>query len=357
MSTVHGRRPVVRPVTGKVLRTRTGAVSLRFDARSFAVGALLLVAIAAVGLASLTTGSYRASVPDVVATLFGGGPGGLDFIVHQLRLPRLLVAVMVGVALGVSGAMFQSISRNPLGSPDVIGFTNGSATGALVVILLLGGGSLHGVAAGAVAGGLATAAVVYALAFRRGVQGFRLILTGIGTSAMLASFNAYLLTRAALADAQTAQLWLTGSLNGRRWEHALPLALALLVLVPAALALGRRMSLLEMGDETARARGVPAEPARLALLATSVGLVSVATAAAGPIAFVALAAPQLARRLTRSAGAGLLPAALMGALLLTAGDLAAQRVLAPTQLPVGVATAALGGLYLAWLLGREWRRR
>ncbi|MFC5156781.1 FecCD family ABC transporter permease [Streptomyces amakusaensis] len=339
-----------------MLRTPAGAVSLRFHFRSLAAGTLLAAVTLAVGVVSLTTGSYQASVPDVIATLFGGGPDGLDFIVNELRLPRLLVAVMVGVALGMSGAMFQSISRNPLGSPDVIGFTTGSATGALIVILLLGGG-LQSVAAGAVVGGLATAAVVYGLAFRRGVQGFRLILIGIGTTAMLASFNAYLLTRAALADAHTAQLWLTGSLNGRRWEHALPLALALLVLVPAALALGRRMSLLEMGDETARARGVPAEPTRLALLVTSVGLTAVATAAAGPIAFVALAAPQLARRLTRSAGSGLLPAALMGALLLVVGDLAAQRVLAPTQLPVGVATAALGGVYLAWLLSREWRNR
>ncbi|MER5770364.1 FecCD family ABC transporter permease [Streptomyces sp. NPDC001985] len=356
MSAVRERRPAVRPVTGEVFRTRAGGVSLRFHRRTFTVAALLALVTAVVGVVSLTTGSYRASVPDVVATLLGGGPAGLDFIVNELRLPRLLVAVMVGLALGISGAMFQSISRNPLGSPDIIGFTVGSASGALVVILLLDGG-VQAIAAGAVGGGLATAALVYALAFRRGVQGFRLILTGIGTTAMLASLNAYLLSRAALADAQTAQLWLTGSLNGRRWEHAGPLALALLVLVPAALFLGRRMTLLEMGDDAARARGVPAEPTRLTLLVVSVALTAVATATAGPIAFVALAAPQLARRLTRSPGAGLVTAGLMGALLLAASDLAAQRVLAPTQLPVGIGTAALGGLYLAWLLGREWRNR
>ncbi|MEO3977773.1 iron chelate uptake ABC transporter family permease subunit [Streptomyces sp. CAU 1734] len=355
MSAAEGRRPPA-PVTGRVLRTPAGGVSLRFHARSFAVGAGLVLAVVAVGVTSLTTGTYTASVPDVIATLLGGGPPGLDFIVGQLRLPRLLVGIMVGMALGISGAMFQSVSRNPLGSPDVIGFTTGSATGALVVILLLGGGTEQ-VAAGAVVGGMATAALVYALAFRRGVQGFRLILTGIGIAAMLLSFNSYLLTRAALADAHAAELWLAGSLNGRRWEHALPLSLALLVLVPVALTLGRRMSLLEMGDETARARGVPAEPTRLALLVTSVALAAVATAAAGPIAFVALAAPQLARRLTASPGSGLIPAALMGALLLVASDFAVQRALAPTQLPVGIGTAALGGLYLAWLLGREWRKR
>ncbi|MET8658435.1 FecCD family ABC transporter permease [Streptomyces griseus] len=349
-------RPGTAPVTGQVLRTRSGVISLRFHGRSLVVGVGLALATAVVGVVSLTTGSYAATVPDVIATVLGGGPDGLDFIVNQLRLPRFSVAVMVGAALGISGAMFQSISRNPLGSPDVIGFTTGSATGALVVILLLGGG-LQNVAVGAVAGGLATAALVYTLAFRRGAQGFRLILTGIGISAMLAAFNSYLLTRAALVDAHAAQLWLTGSLNGRRWEHALPLSLALLVLVPVALALGRRMSLLEMGDETAGARGVPAEPTRLALLVTSVALAAVATATAGPIAFVALAAPQLARRLTGSPGSGLLPAAWMGSLLLAASDLAAQRALAPTQLPVGIGTAAIGGLYLAWLLGREWRKR
>ncbi|MFD7551054.1 FecCD family ABC transporter permease [Streptomyces sp. NPDC059578] len=355
MSAVRGRRDD-RPVTGRVLRTRSGAVSVRLHLRSLAVGTLLTLAICAVGLVSLTTGSYSASLGDVFAALVGDGPPGVDFIVRELRLPRLLVAVMVGAALGIGGAMFQSVSRNPLGSPDVVGFTTGSATGALVVILLLGGG-LRATAFGAVVGGLLTAALVYVLAFRRRAQGFRLILTGIGIAAMLNAFNAYLLTRASLNDAQTAQLWLTGSLNGRRWDHVVPLALALLLLVPVASALGRRMTLLEMGDDTARARGVPVEPTRLALLVTSVALTAVATAAAGPIPFVALAAPQLARRLTGSPGSGLLPAALMGALLLTAADLATQRALAPTQLPVGIGTAALGGLYLAWLLGRQWRRR
>jgi iron complex transport system permease protein len=349
-------RPGGRPVTGRVLRTRSGSVSVRVHLRSLAVGALLALAICAIGLVSLTTGSYSASFGDVFAALVGDGRPGTGFIVRELRLPRLLVAVLVGAALGIGGAMFQSVSRNPLGSPDVVGFTTGSATGALVVILLLGGG-LGATAFGAVVGGLLTAALVYALVFRRGAQGFRLVLTGIGIAAMLAAFNAYLLTRASLNDAQTAQLWLTGSLNGRRWDHVVPLALALLLLVPVASALGRRMTLLEMGDDTARARGVPAEPTRLALLVTSVALTAVATAAAGPIPFVALAAPQLARRLTGSPGSGLLPAALMGALLLTAADLATQRVLAPTQLPVGIGTAALGGLYLAWLLGRQWRRR
>ncbi|MFD5555279.1 FecCD family ABC transporter permease [Streptomyces sp. NPDC127068] len=331
-------------------------MSVRLHPRSLTVGTLLTLAICAIGLVSLTTGSYSASPADVFATLVGDGRPGIDFIVRELRLPRLLVAVLVGAALGLGGAMFQSVSRNPLGSPDVVGFTTGSATGALVVILLLGGG-LRATAFGAVVGGLLTAALVYVLAFRRGARGFRLILTGIGIAAMLNALNAYLLTRASLNDAQTAQLWLTGSLNGRRWDHVVPLALALLLLVPVASALGRRMALLEMGDDTARARGVPVEPTRLALLVTSVALTAVATAAAGPIPFVALAAPQLARRLTGSPGSGLLPAALMGALLLTAADLATQRVLAPTPLPVGIGTAALGGLYLAWLLGRQWRRR
>ncbi|MFE9663996.1 iron chelate uptake ABC transporter family permease subunit [Streptomyces sp. NPDC005955] len=329
---------------------------MRLHPRSLTVGTLLALAICAIGLVSLTTGSYSASLGDVFATLVGDGRPGVDFIVRELRLPRLLVAVLVGAALGLGGAMFQSVSRNPLGSPDVVGFTTGSATGALVVILLLGGG-LRATAFGAVVGGLLTASLVYVLAFRRGAKGFRLILTGIGIAAMLNALNAYLLTRASLNDAQTAQLWLTGSLNGRRWDHVVPLALALLLLVPVASALGRRMTLLEMGDDTARARGVPVEPTRLALLVTSVALTAVATAAAGPIPFVALAAPQLARRLTGSPGPGLLPAALMGALLLTAADLATQRALAPTQLPVGIGTAALGGLYLAWLLGRQWRRR
>ena len=266
----------------------------------------------------------------------------------------MLTALLVGAAFGIAGAIFQSISRNPLGSPDIIGFTMGSVTGAFVVILLFDGSSL-GIAVGAVGGGLVTAAIVYLLALRRGVQGYRLVLVGIGMSAMLLAVNDYLITRATRDDAFIAAHWMIGSVNGRGWEHVWPVAAALAVLVPAALVLSRPLTMLELGDDAARALGVSAERSRLALVFVAVGLTAVATASTGPIAFVALAAPQLARRLTRAAAPGLVPAALMGALLLAASDLAAQRLLS-VDLPVGIMTGAVGGIYLGWLLFGGWRR-
>ena len=348
-----GPARVRAPVTGWVLRR--GPVSVRVHPRPVVVSLLLVAGIVVVAAFALTTGDFRAPWRDVARTVFGQGPAGLELVVTRFRLPRLLVGVGVGLALGMAGAVFQSVSQNPLGSPDIIGFTTGSATGALVVLLLYRDAAI-GVAGGAVLGGVATALLVYALAYKRGVQGFRLILIGIGVSAMLTSVNAFLLSRAALRQAQNAQLWLVGSLNARGWQHVIMVWLALAVLVPVVLLLGRRMSMLEMGDDAAAARGVPAERSRLVIVLAGVGLTAVATAAAGPVGFVALAAPQIARRLTRSAGAGLMAAGLLGAFLLTAADLAGQRLFAPTQLPVGLSTAAVGGVYLAWLLAVQWRR-
>lgn len=353
--TVTERPPTDRPVTGRVLRSRSGRVSVRAHPRSLVVGGVLFVLVLVVAVLMLVTGDYPATVGEVVRTVFGDGPPGLELIVNRFRLPRVLVGIAVGAALGVAGAVFQSLSRNPLGSPDIIGFTTGSATGALLVILVFRD-TTFGTAGGAIAGGVVTSLVVYVLAFKRGVAGFRLVLIGIGVSAMLASVNAFLLSRAALRDAQSAQLWLVGSLNARGWQHVVPVWIALALLLPLAVALGRRMTMLEMGDEAAAARGVAVERSRLSLLFVAVGLTAVATAAAGPVGFVALAAPQVARRLTGSTGPGLIPAALTGAALLTAADLAGQRLIAPVQLPVGLTTGAIGGVYLAVLLAREWRK-
>ncbi|MFD9739499.1 FecCD family ABC transporter permease [Umezawaea sp. NPDC059074] len=340
-------------VRGRVVRT--GGVSFRVHDRTVVVCLALLAAVVGIGLVTMTTGDFELTVSDVVKSLIGQGDGASDFIVLTLRLPRLLTGILVGAALAVSGGILQSLSGNPLASPDIIGFTQGAATGAILVIVLVDG-SMVQIGAGALVGGVATAVVVYLLAFKQGVQGFRLILIGIGISFIMLSLNKYLITRASLTDAIAAQAWQVGGLNGRGWEHVQVVGLAVVVLLPLALHFGRRLALMEMGDATAKGLGVNAERTRLALIAISVGLAAVATAAAGPVSFLALAAPQLSRRLTGSAGAGLVAAALMGALLLTAGDLAVQRLFSPAQLPVGFATGALGGLYLLWLLAHEWRR-
>jgi iron complex transport system permease protein len=309
--------------------------------------------VVAVGVA-LCVGDVQIGVADVVRTVLGRGSTTTDYVVNQLRLPRALDGVLVGAALGAAGAVFQSLSRNPLGSPDLVGFTRGSATGALVLIIAVGGTTLA-VAAASILGGLVTATLVYLLAFRGGGWSYRLILVGIGVSSVLAALNAFLITRAETAEAQRAAVWLTGSLNGRGWEHFWPLLAALVVLVPAAVALGPRLRLKELGDDAALELGLDVRRARLQVVAIGVGLAAVATAVAGPIAFVALSAPHLARRVGRLEGPAIGPAMAMGALLLVASDVLASRILAPTQLPVGVVTGLLGGIYLVWLLATEVR--
>jgi iron complex transport system permease protein len=323
-------------------------------ARSIGVGAALGAALLALLVFSVGTGEFSIPPKEVVETLLGGGDRSTRFVIETLRLPRALTGILVGAALGAAGAIFQSITRNPLGSPDVVGFVQGASAGAVLEIVVLGGGTFA-IAAGAVVGGVATAALVYVLAYRGGVQGYRLVLIGIGIAAMLVAVTDYLLTRSTLEEAQAANVWLTGSLNGRGWEHVRPVGAALAILLPATALLARQLRMLELGDDVARALGVPIERSRLALVLVAVLLAAVATASAGPVVFVALAAPQIARRLTRASGPGVACAALMGAALLLGADFASERVFGPTRLPVGVMTGVGGGLYLIWLLRREWR--
>ncbi|KAF4407357.1 FecCD family ABC transporter permease [Streptomyces lycii] len=333
-----------------VLRIR--GLSLRTSPRALFAGALTLLAALALGVALIATGDFPMAPAEVLNTLAGYGTPAQEFIVNELRLPRVLVALFTGVALGISGAVFQSVSRNPLGSPDILGLGNGAAAGALTVIVVFDG-SAAAVSAGAIAGGLLTGFGVYALAWRRGVHGYRLVLVGIGAAAMLYAVIGYLLTKADLVDAARALIWLTGSLEGRDWEQFWPLLAVCAVLAPLALGQGRALRMLEMGDDAAYAMGVPVERTRLVALSAAVLLSAVAASAVGPVAFVALAAPQLARRLTRTTGPNLLPAACMGAALMTGADWASQQVFGAGRVPVGVLTAVLGGGYLLWLLVAE----
>ncbi|MET8298781.1 MULTISPECIES: FecCD family ABC transporter permease [unclassified Streptomyces] len=342
----------------KAARPRTlrgpAATSLRVEPRALLAGLLLLAATLVLAVVLIGTGDFAIAPGDVVRTLLGDGTPADDFIVNDLRLPRVLVAILVGAALGMSGAVFQSVSRNPLGSPDLLGFGYGSAVGALVVITLFKGGAAE-VALGAVAGGVLTGAVVYLLAYKKGIHGYRLVLVGIGASAVLVAVIQYLIAKAELVEATRAMVWLTGSLAGRDWAQVWPLLITCAVLFPLVLGQSRALRVIEMGDDAAYALGVPVERTRMLLMLAAVLLTTAAAAAAGPISFVALAAPQLARRLTRSPGSNLLTGALMGSVLLLASDLASQRAFGADQLPVGVVTGLVGGVYLLWLLVMERR--
>ncbi|MEU5776211.1 iron chelate uptake ABC transporter family permease subunit [Streptomyces venezuelae] len=332
----------------KSIRTR-GGLSVRLDVRTAVVIALLVVAALVSGVVLIGTGDFYIPAADVVRTLFGNGDAGQEFIINDLRLPRVLVGLLVGAALGLGGALFQSIAHNPLGSPDVLGLGQGSTAGALTMIVLFQGSAVQ-VAAGALVGGLVTGLAIYLLAWKRGVHGYRLVLVGIGVSAFITAINGYLLTKADFVDAARSVVWMTGSLNGRDWDQVWPLLVLCAVLVPLVLVYGRPLRMLEMGDDVANSLGVRVERTRFVLLGASVLLTAAATAAAGPVSFVALTAPQLARRLTRAPGPNLMPAMFMGATLLIVADWASQRAFGADQLPVGVVTGVLGGVYLLWLL-------
>ncbi|MEV6107179.1 iron chelate uptake ABC transporter family permease subunit [Streptomyces sp. NPDC051940] len=339
--------------SSKTLRS-PGGLSVRTDGRAAVVVLLLALVAAAAGVLVVGTGDFPMSTSETVKALLGNGNPAQEIIVHELRLPRVLVGLLVGGALGLAGAIFQSVSRNPLGSPDVIGFGQGSVVGAMVVIVVFDGTAVQ-VSLGSLAGGLLTGVLIYLLAWKRGVHGYRLVLVGIGASAVLTAVNGYLFTKADIVDAARALVWLTGSLNGADWSQVWPLLALCAVLMPLAFGHARPLRMLEMGDDSAYGLGVAVERTRLVLMGIAVLLTAAATAAAGPVSFVALTAPQLARRLTRSPGPNLLPALTMGAALLVAADWIAQRAFGDRQLPVGVVTGVLGGVYLLWLLLTERR--
>lgn len=340
----------------RVLTVRAGRhASGRLAVKPALVCVILTLAALAVGVLALGTGEFTLTPGQVLEALAGEGTRAARLVVVEWRLPRVLLALMIGAALGLAGAIFQALTRNPLGSPDVIGFNTGAYTGVLVVTVFLGNG-YYLTAAGALVGGLATAAVVYLLAYKRGVQGFRLIIVGIAISAMLSSANQWFIVKVDLQAAFAAAMWGQGSLNGLGWDQVTPVVVALGVLLLVLIGYGQRLALLEMGEDAAAALGVRVEPVRLAYLVIGVALTAVATAAAGPVSFVALAAPQLAQRLTRTPGIALVPSAAMGAFLLMLSDWLAQRAFAPTQLPVGVVTVSVGGIYFVWLLVRQARR-
>ena len=334
------------------IRVLGGRVSGRASRRALAASAGLLVAIAAAGAFALNTGSSTLSLSDVVSALLGEGSRRTNIVLFQWRMPRVAAALVFGAALGASGALFQSLTRNPLGSPDVIGFDSGAVTGALIAILILGAGGT-GVSVGALVGGLGTALAVISLGLRG--AGIRLIVVGIALSASLTAFNQLLIMRADLALARRASSWSLGSVASIGWGRLGPATAVIAVALIAALILARPARMLEMHGDGAQSFGVRTRPTRFAMVGVGVVLVAVPTSVAGPIVFVALVSPHLARSLTRRPGLSLGPAALMGALLLLLADLAVQLAPTPSALPVGIATLVLGGLYFIYLLIREWR--
>lgn len=287
---------------------------------------------------------------EVIRVIGGESVPGASFTVGELRLPRASMAVLAGFAFGIAGTTFQTLLRNPLASPDIIGISSGASLAAVFGIIVL---SLDETAVSLLAllGALATAAAIYLLSHRGGFAGARLILIGIGVAAMLDSAITYVLSRAAAWDLQTAMRWLTGSLNGATWAGVLPLAVAAAVLVPLLLSQSRGLGMLRLGDDSAASLGVSVPRTRVLLILSAVALLAFATAATGPIAFVAFMAGPIAARIVGSGGSLLLPAGFVGALLVLVADLIGQFAF-DNRYPVGVITGALGAPYLVFLLIR-----
>ncbi|MEU9734901.1 iron ABC transporter permease [Streptomyces sp. NPDC048002] len=332
-------RLAVPPVSG-LLRPRLLAVCVLL-----AAAAVLLFAV------ETSVGDIPLPLGDVFSALVGSGDPGTELIVRELRLPRALAGLLVGIAFGVSGALLQALTRNPLASPDMMGITQGAGTAVVAGIVLGWDGGLSTQTLGLL-GALLAALLVYVLAWKRGTSGYRIVLVGVGVAWICTSATDYLMARGQRFQAQAALGWLVGNLNGRTWEQITPLIWATVLLLPPALLLGRLMRTLELGDDVARGLGTRVQTVRVAVLLAAVGLVAFGAAAAGPVAFVALAAPQVAQRLAGTAFPPPVGAGLTGAVMVLGSDLVARKLITDTELPVGIVTGVLGAPVLLWLLVR-----
>ncbi len=319
----------------------------RRHATASIVLAVLLCALAAF---ALMFGNTFYTPGEILRVVLGETVPGASFTVGELRLPRTTLAILAGFAFGIAGVTFQTLLRNPLASPDIIGITEGASAAAVVGIVVLGfSGPLISVFA--LAGALITAVAIYLLSNKGGFSGIRLILIGIGVGAMLQSIVSYVLSRAAQWDIQTAMRWLTGSLSNASWDDVIPLLLASAVIGPLLFSQARSLGMLQLGDDSASGLGVRVGITRVMLIVGAVALLAFATAATGPIAFVAFMAGPIAARITGPGANLLLPAALVGGVLVLGGDLVGQFVF-DARYPVGVITGVLGAPYLIYLLIR-----
>lgn len=340
-------------------RTDDGRSRSRRRHRVAVVTLVCLLLAVAVAIAGILAGSSTLTAIDVVRTLLGGGTPAQELIVLDLRLPRVVAGLLVGLALGLAGALAQTFARNPLATPDILGVTSGASLGAVTAIVLGGGGYAVGAGllalglpAAAIIGALVASAVVYGLSWRGGVGTYRLILIGIGATAVLGGLTAYLIARAQITDASVAAQWLVGSLSGVSWSSVWPVLMALVIVMPVALLQTADLDISQLGDEASIGLGMSVQRHRLIVILCAVVLTATAVSAGGPIEFVAFLAPQIARRLARSARPPLLASGLIGAIVVAGGDALARGVL-PGEVPVGIITVIVGAPYLIWLLTRR----
>ncbi len=345
------------PRPGPWLTVRTRGVSFRIDRRVPPVLALALLAMLAAMIVNIGVGEYPIPPLDVVRTVLGLPTGNEDhtFIVNTLRLPRMLVAALVGLALGIAGAITQGLTRNPLADPGILGISAGAGLVAVTLIVVVRDVPAGVIPVAAFAGAVTVAVLIYLLAWRGGDSPLRLILVGIGLGAVCGAATTLMITFGDIFDVQRAMIWLTGSVYGRSWEELWALLPWMALFVPLALLLARDLNALNLGEDVARGLGTPVAWRRGLLLVTAVALAAATVAAAGTIGFVGLMAPHIGRRLVGPDHSGLLPTAgVLGALIVVVADLVGRTLFAPVELPAGLVTAAIGAPFFIGLL---WQQR
>lgn len=338
-----------------VIRTPPLPVSFRLDRR--VPGVLLVLGLLTLAgmVVNMGQGEYPIAPPDVVRTVLGLETGNPDyaFIVNTLRLPRMLVALLVGAALATSGVILQGLLRNPLAAPEVLGVSAGASLAAVTLIVLFPSVSAAALPPAAFGGALAPALAIYLLARARPGAPLRLILVGVGIAAIAGALTTAIVTFGRILQVSQALVWMAGSVYGRGWAQLWPLLPWLGVFLPAAWLSARDLNALNLGDEVAGGLGVRVELRRGVLLLVAAALAGAAVATAGAVGFIGLMAPHLARRLVGPAHEGLLPAAgLLGGLLVVLADLAGRTLFAPIEIPCGIITAIVGAPYFLYLLAR-----
>lgn len=327
---------------------KSGFYRRRF--RVIAVTAVLALLTLILCWGMLYLGNTKYSLEVIIRVLLGEKIKGATFAIGTLRLPRMLCGLLAGMAFGMAGNTFQTMLRNPLASPDIIGVTSGSSVAAVFCILILNiSGSF--VSLSAVISGIAVAALIYLLSRGGSFSGGRLILIGIGVQAMLNAVISYLLLRANQYDVPAALRWLSGSLNGMQMKDIPGLLIVVVLFGCILILLSRQLKILELGEHSAITLGLKTDRARLLLIVSAVFLIAYATAVTGPIAFVAFLAGPIAGRLAGAGSANILPAGLTGAVLVLLADLIGQFAF-DIRFPVGIITGILGAPYLLYLLIR-----
>ncbi len=347
--------------TWVTIRARRARFSYRVDRRVLPVAMALLTLTLAVLVSSISYGEYDITPLEVVQTILGTlDPAHPDYrnfnlVVHTFRLPRIVLAFLVGAALATSGTIMQGITRNPLADPYLLGVSGGAGLAAVTLIVWLKDVPISLLPWAAFAGALLSAGTIYLLAWKHGSSTpIRLILIGIAVGAVIGAATTMMMLFGDINDVQQAYIWLTGSVYGRTWEHVRALGGWLLIFMPAAFLMARSLNTLGLGDDTAKGLGLRVEWQRGVLLLVSVALAAAAVAVAGTIGFVGLVAPHVTRRMVGPAHEGLLPvSALFGGMLLVLADFVGRWVIAPSELPIGIVTAMIGAPYFLYLLYRH----